>query len=592
MDCSKNYTVCVTCDEEKKYQLVNKACKAMKGYGYDENKYRLLPCDKKGCTECSEKYTECTKCDDCSKGISNYMNGDTTKTTIFVISFVAISVDPTGTFFKCTKILQVVNKLFFINIKYEKNLHDFLYNTASMITYEPNDNKNRPQFVYNSYMYRGKLSKYRISLDTVGTMNYKILLYMIVVIMRCVSRGMIHYECHMNRYLIYACYYIDKIHIAVFNSVFIDTVWLVYRTIVHSKGMSYTCMNISVLYMIVMSIDIYFILSLSLYSEMWRFAYRYYKYMYTLEYDPSKIESKAVQTGENQNSREARKDQTVQQKGILIGIPMSRIRINKMSNLSGANNSSEQAGSASAKPPQVTQATKPKEIDYPKTLRNLSMNIPMINLLCNHLRCSDTVYSSTACRVSYIWLYIRIPIIQLSILSLQDCPTLSITIISLQEILKLGSSVYTYAKYKHLKNVTLALLECSQSIFILVFLLLLLMISYNSKQVYHTLGMYTIIAACCIEYLLFLAYICYTLYVNLRAKRYAKQNNLKFNSYSLIVYQTTPVLADIEQESRESLENIFLPRQHDEGSNSQPLGPNTNHTNHMVVQNKKRRIKL
>jgi hypothetical protein len=146
----------VTCDEEKKYQLVNKACKAMKGYGYDENKYRLLPCEKKGCTECSEKYTECTKCDECSTWISNYMNGDTTKTSIFVISFVAISVDPTGTFFKCTKILQVLNKLFFINIKYEKNLHDFLYNTASMITYEPKDNKNRPQFVYNSYMYRGK----------------------------------------------------------------------------------------------------------------------------------------------------------------------------------------------------------------------------------------------------------------------------------------------------------------------------------------------------------------------------------------------------------------------------------------------------
>ena len=170
------------------------------------------------------------------------------------------------------------------------------------------------------------------------------------------------------------------------------------------------------------------------------------------------------------------------------------------------------------------------------------MNIPMINLVCNNLRCSDTVYSSTVCRVSYIWLYIRIPIIQLSILSLQDCPTLSIAIISLQEILKLGSSVYTYAKYKHLKNVTLALLECSQSIFILVFLLLLLMISYNSQQVYHTLGMYTIIAACCIEYLLFLAYICYTLYVNLRTKRYAKQNNLKFNSYSLIVSSIRPLL--------------------------------------------------
>jgi hypothetical protein len=66
-----------------------------------------------------------------------------------------LAADPTGTFFRFTKILQIVNKLYFININYGKRLEAFLAKSAIAFARRPK-RKQRSSTWRN---YRGKLTK-------------------------------------------------------------------------------------------------------------------------------------------------------------------------------------------------------------------------------------------------------------------------------------------------------------------------------------------------------------------------------------------------------------------------------------------------
>jgi len=85
--------------------------------------------------------------------------------SIGVLSF-GLAADPTGTFFRFTKILQIVNKLYFININYGKRLEAFLFKIS--ISYYHDPTPNRPQMVYNALNQRGKLSKRKVTLDFIS----------------------------------------------------------------------------------------------------------------------------------------------------------------------------------------------------------------------------------------------------------------------------------------------------------------------------------------------------------------------------------------------------------------------------------------
>src|SRR5207237_2280615 len=73
-----------------------------------------------------------------------------------------MAADPTGTFFMFTKILQIVNKLYFININYGKRLEAFLAKSAPEGKVDPDPKK--PQRVYNLKNSRGKLTQKTVPL--------------------------------------------------------------------------------------------------------------------------------------------------------------------------------------------------------------------------------------------------------------------------------------------------------------------------------------------------------------------------------------------------------------------------------------------
>ena len=94
-------------------------------------------------------------------------------TTGVAASGALLALDPTGTFFRFTKILQIVNKLYFININYGKRLEAFLAKLAAKYR---NSKYYDNEHAYNT---RGSLTKNRVTLDFVAAMSDKVILYLL-----------------------------------------------------------------------------------------------------------------------------------------------------------------------------------------------------------------------------------------------------------------------------------------------------------------------------------------------------------------------------------------------------------------------------
>jgi hypothetical protein len=145
-----------------------------------------------------------------------------------------LALDPTGTWYRFTKILQIVNKLYFININYGKRLEAFLAKSAIAVR----DGKTR-EAVVNMDEYRGRLSREKVTLSGISMplMMYKIIFYVLSWLLRGVKRLLLD-NCIMGKVGIYFCHYANKVHLIIFNLVFIDFIWLAPRTLMHSRGLS------------------------------------------------------------------------------------------------------------------------------------------------------------------------------------------------------------------------------------------------------------------------------------------------------------------------------------------------------------------
>ena len=150
------------------------------------------------------------------------------------ITLALLALDPTGTFFRFTKILQIVNKLYFININYGKRLEAFLAKSA----YAIKDDK-RTQ-VYHSTSTRGKLTAQMVPLDSMHeSIRWKVILYWTSWIAVGVKTWLMKYtDAGYRKWMLYFCHYANKAHLVIFNLVFIDFIWLAPRTLLHSHNLS------------------------------------------------------------------------------------------------------------------------------------------------------------------------------------------------------------------------------------------------------------------------------------------------------------------------------------------------------------------
>jgi len=188
-----------------------------------------------------------------------------------------LALDPTGTFFRFTKILQIVNKLYFININYGKRLEAFLKQSIGedsgfLPTIKSANNGPRNT--------RGRLDKMKVPLDVFSKEIIKIIIYIGSWMGR--SMTMFRPSQHgwaMGKAGIYFCHYANKVHLIIFNLVFIDFIWLAPRTLLHSRDLPVA--NYYMAWMIVFLIvaDLCLILAHLLDDRIWSKAYMHYTLM-------------------------------------------------------------------------------------------------------------------------------------------------------------------------------------------------------------------------------------------------------------------------------------------------------------------------
>jgi len=102
-----------------------------------------------------------------------------------------IALDPTGTFFRFTKTLQILSKLYFININYGKRLSDFLW----WIHHTPEPDEARNIEVCDSRVTRGKLTYKKVALNYTSTLSWQVYVYLSSSI---IALLLSHYYCHSD----------------------------------------------------------------------------------------------------------------------------------------------------------------------------------------------------------------------------------------------------------------------------------------------------------------------------------------------------------------------------------------------------------
>ena len=91
-------------------------------------------------------------------------------------------------------------------------------------------------------------------------MMYKIIFYVLSWLLRGVKRLLLD-NCIMGKVGIYFCHYANKVHLIIFNLVFIDFIWLAPRTLMHSRGLSYTVFNSTIFVMCLIAADLCLLLA-------------------------------------------------------------------------------------------------------------------------------------------------------------------------------------------------------------------------------------------------------------------------------------------------------------------------------------------
>ena len=123
--------------------------------------------------------------------------------------------------------------------------------------------------------YRGKLSSGYISLDFVAAMSDKVIMYLLSWIIKGVKRVLLD-SCVMGKFGIYFCHYANKVHLIIFNLVFIDFIWLAPRTLMHARGVLFLKTDLTIIVMCFIAADLCLILSHLLDDRIWRKALEHY----------------------------------------------------------------------------------------------------------------------------------------------------------------------------------------------------------------------------------------------------------------------------------------------------------------------------
>lgn len=431
-----------------------------------------------------------------------------------------VSLDPTGLVTRLSQMLKLISKLYLLNINFGDRLTMFLESIEEYfpLLKEPN----QELLVYHSLGSKGKISRKNGLGDIFAKFHWKLILYYLTWILmgwRYVKMNTSEPET-IKRSTYMLMYLTPKIHLIMFNMVFMDFVFYGVRSGFQVWSWYSTPMALIAITLFVM--DLLYLNQLCTHETYWRF-FAIWKSIK----DPVQFithEEKEVHSKGNNDSFFD---------GSMIGDKTSSFVKNNFSfhSTGKSGNKSSISGVGSVAPPKLPNVE--REIDSEKTLRNIEANIDILEMLTSPIMLTRSVCGNRACRTLMFFHYVRMSFFLMVLAGGQNITVLScLLLIGLEfgRVCFIASIVLKNQrrKVRVFKNSILMFWEMSQSIFLTGFLILcLIMTGYKfDEQVPSSMqlgGVLLILLSVLCEYILFASHLVFMMFEYFRKKKLLEQ---------------------------------------------------------------------
>jgi hypothetical protein len=489
---------------------------------------------------------------DSGTAINNAMGGSLSSSPAFMPAMMTVvALDPTGVLMKFNQILKIINKLYFININYGTRLEAFLKGMGEQtgnLTKEESD-----RMMKQVDKYRGKLTKEKVRFDFLYLMTYKVGLYMAVWALWIVHYALEVVGAKVSKWYLHVMYWCGKVHLIIFNLVFIDFIWYGSHALMHARGQNLAEQIIVFICLLLTTFDVSLVIANVASQRDWL-------YWILLK---RKIESLIAEEKKSMHFEEVRKKREKHKQSDKVELDRKNKIKGKEENkkmLKKAKDEIDSDDEEDIPEKKKKGQDKARSINYPRTYEELASNHHLYVIASVNLAPLARVYLNPMTRLVYMNHVFRTIIYQGTILACQYSSGMAITILIIVEISRISYTTFFYVKYKYLKNIICLLMEVMQSSLLLCFLLLAMILHPKESDeiildFYQDAGIWIVIASCVAEYLLLLTYIgvaAYDFFKNRKSTNRAKAR-LK---YSFIKYGVDPVEM-YHQKHSES--NGFLP---------------------------------
>ena len=356
---------------------------------------------------------------------------------------VVFGYDPSGHVLKFSQMIKILSRFRFLLIQFGLLLGIFF--KASAIKYDPESIQSERYLLDHNQGYQGKFSLEKASLTIFEKEMISVVIYLVTWILKSQTYVILNIANDTLKITRSQCYFVNitqKIHFVAFNKITIDMIFFGFRTISHTKKLSFNeiCLTVVLLLLVIFDIcEIWKMSSSVIITEDYFDVFEIkYKNNTTLTIDKS--EEKSSNILNDQNSKDEIKQDWTDQKFLK----------------------------------NRKQVLADTPIDQAKMIKKLAEN-PTIQLFCtNDLKKEQKFTKNTAILVSNYAFILRIAIIHIILVGLPFMPIFQLILLILLEILYFTFSSGYYLKKKHIRSLIFLLPRVWQSLYLFTIELVLL----------------------------------------------------------------------------------------------------------------------
>ena len=184
-----------------------------------------------------------------------------------------ISADPSGVSTRFSQVLKASSKMLYINVNYGRKLMAFLESTEVFANTLKDDQRTQ---VKQSTAYRARLSQKKILLKLASSsLGWKLWMYLASSVISLVTSAALAGRWNTSKWCLYVMYYQPKLHLIIYNIVFVDFYFYAPRTALHCTDLFERIVAIVCFQFLMLDLCRYLLLIWN--DQVWRVIYRRYK---------------------------------------------------------------------------------------------------------------------------------------------------------------------------------------------------------------------------------------------------------------------------------------------------------------------------